>query len=189
MAYSPEMQTPTSPPAPPPRAASLRHPDRWLAALRVVVGLWFLKSLWTKLQLAPGALPLPRATERWVGFMPRRVEEWAATHPWEPVRAFLTETVLARPALFAELTAWGEALVGVSLTLGLLAGWGAAGGLFLMLTYLLSSLGTGLNQQGFHILLIACLVAFLFARAGRVWGVDGWLLRERPRLARRLPLV
>jgi thiosulfate dehydrogenase (quinone) large subunit len=168
--------------------APLRHPERWLAVLRVVVGFWFLKSLWTKLHLAPGAFPVPRATERWVGFMPRRLEEWAAIHPWEPVRSFLTDTVGARPALFAELTAWGEALVGLSLTLGLLAGWGAAGGLFLMLTYLVSSLGTGLNQQGFHLLLIASLAAFLFARAGRVWGVDGWLWRNRPRLAERLPL-
>jgi uncharacterized membrane protein YphA (DoxX/SURF4 family) len=170
-------------------AVTLRQPGRWLAVLRVVVGLWFLKSLWTKLHLAPGAIPLPRATERWVGFMPRRLEEWASIHPWEPVRDFLTETVMARPALFAELTAWGEALVGISLTFGLLAAWGSAGGLFLMLTYLVSSLGTGLNQQGFHLLLIACLAAFLFSRAGRVWGADGWLLRERPSVARWIPLL
>lgn len=167
----------------------LRGAEHWLAALRIVVGFWFAKSLWTKLHLAPGAVPLPRATERWTSFMPRRVEEWAAVQPLAGVRRFLTGTVMERPELFAELTAWGESLVGASLLLGVLAGWGALGGLFLMLSYVVASLGTPFSQQGFHILLIACLSAFLFARAGRVWGVDGWLLRERPRLARRLPLI
>ena len=28
-------------------AAAMRHPERWLAVLRIVVGAWFLKSLFT----------------------------------------------------------------------------------------------------------------------------------------------
>jgi hypothetical protein len=31
------------------------------------------------------------------------------------------------------------------------------------------------GQQGFHLVLAASMIAFLFARAGRVWGLDAWL--------------
>lgn len=170
-------------------APAVRHPERWIAVLRIVVGFWFLKSLWTKLHLPAGGLPIPRATDRWIGFMPVRVGEWAEVQPIGPVRSFLESVVLPNAALFAELAAWGESLVGISLAFGLLASWGALGGLFLMLTYVAASLGTSFNQQGFHILLIACLAAFLATRAGRAWGLDGWILRRRPALARRIPLL
>src|SRR3989454_8056724 len=29
------------------------------------------------------------------------------------------------------------------------------------------------GQQGFHLLLVTSMVIFLFARAGRAWGIDG----------------
>lgn len=166
------------------------HPDRWLALLRIVVGLWFLKSLATKLTIVwvAGALPLPSASERWIGFLPVRLREWAEINPLGAYRDFLLDFALPNVALFAQLTAFGEVAVGLGLTFGLLTGYASLGGLFLMANYLLASVGLPFDRQGFHLLLIACLLAFLAARAGRVWGLDGWLAERSPRFA-RIPLV
>jgi len=47
----------------------------------------------------------------------------------------------------------------------------------------------GSAQQGFHYMLIVSLVVILAARAGRYWGLDGWLRLRRPgSLFARLPL-
>ena len=159
-----------------------RWPDRWLAALRIVVGLWFLKSVATKLgvALAFGFLPVPAATARWVGFMPRRVAEYAQTVEWGAYREFLLGVVVPNGPVFANLTAFGEAAVGLGLTLGLLTRPAAAVGLLLMANYLTATFWVGPCQQGFHILLVACMAAFLHAGAGRTWGLDGWLAQRSP---------
>jgi hypothetical protein len=34
------------------------------------------------------------------------------------------------------------------------------------------------GQQGFHVLLVTAMIIFLGARAGRVWGLDGLILRK-----------
>ena len=51
--------------------ASMSHPDRWIAFLRIVVGLYFAKAVYTKLGLVMvgGVLPLPGASERWIHTM------------------------------------------------------------------------------------------------------------------------
>jgi hypothetical protein len=36
------------------------------------------------------------------------------------------------------------------------------------------------GQQGFHLLLTTSMILFLVTRAGRVWGIDGWLLARAP---------
>jgi hypothetical protein len=36
------------------------------------------------------------------------------------------------------------------------------------------------GQLGFHVMLGAMMIAFFFARAGRVWGSDAWLRARRP---------
>jgi len=45
---------------------SMSHPDRWLAVLRIVVGLYFAKAFVTKLGIVMvgGVIPLPGATDR-----------------------------------------------------------------------------------------------------------------------------
>ena len=45
---------------------SMIHPERALAALRIVVGAWFVKAVWTKLTLgfAGGFLPYPMVSAR-----------------------------------------------------------------------------------------------------------------------------
>ncbi len=158
--------------------ARMRGPARGLAAIRIVTGLWFLKSISTKITwtLAGGILPLPAVSERWIGFLPERLTEYAQSGPPAWYHAFLVGTAIPNGALFAKLTAVGEILVGLSLTLGALTVLGSLGGLWLILNYLIGSWGLGLNQQGLHVMLITCFLVFIVARAGRRWGLDGWLV-------------
>jgi uncharacterized membrane protein YphA (DoxX/SURF4 family) len=169
-------------------AASMSHPDRWLAFLRIVVGLYFAKAVITKLGFVMvGGVPIPGASERWVNVMPKIVAKQAADNPILFYKNFLEHTVLTHPETFAQLTAWGETITGVGLTLGLLTGVASVTGLVLAVNYGLATQWMSQGQQGFHILLVASMIAFFFARAGRTWGLDAVLWSARPRalLARR----
>lgn len=156
-------------------------PQTWIAVLRVVVGAWFLKAVWTKLVLAFlwGVVPYPAVSPRFLAFHPKRVSEFAAGNPLGWYREFLEGTVLPHSGLFATLQAFGEAAVGLGLVLGLLTGLAALVGLFLSLNYGLASQWMSFGQQGFHVLLVTAMVILLGARAGREWGIDGWILARR----------
>ncbi len=163
-------------------APAMRAPQRWLAVLRIVVGLWFVKSLFTKLTigLAWGILPIPTANARWLNVMPKLVARYAADNPIEWYRSFLLDTVIPNSHIFAHLTALGEVAVGLSLTLGLVTVLGAFFGLIEVIFYGLAVQHMSSGQQGFHVMLLAMMIAFLFSRAGRRWGLDAWLLRRYP---------
>lgn len=162
---------------------SVRVPDRWLAVLRIVVGLWFVKSLFTKMTivLAWGFLPVPAANHRWIGVMPKLLARYAADNPIDWYRSFLLDTVIPNSHVFAHLTALGEVAVGLSLTLGVVTVLGAFFGFFQVLFYALAVQHMSSGQQGFHVMLGAMMIAFFFARAGRCWGIDRWLVRRYPR--------
>src|SRR5205814_8256776 len=53
-------------------------------------------------------------------------------------------------------------------------------GLFLVVNYGLAVQWQGSSQQGFHYMLIATLIVIFATRAGRTWGVDGWVRARRP---------
>jgi uncharacterized membrane protein YphA (DoxX/SURF4 family) len=167
----------------------MSRPDRWIAFLRIVVGLYFVKSLVTKMSIVflGGVVPVPMVSERWINVMPNIVAKQASQNPLAFYKQFLEGTVLTHPELFAQLTAWGETVVGLGLTLGLLTGLSSAIGLLMVTNYGLATQWMSPGQQGFHIVLFALMLAFLGARAGRTWGLDGWIARGRPdsRLARR----
>ena len=59
------------------------HADRWVAVLRIVVGVWFVKAVWTKFTLAFlwDAIPLPAVSPRFLAFQPKRIAEFAAGNP------------------------------------------------------------------------------------------------------------
>jgi thiosulfate dehydrogenase (quinone) large subunit len=164
------------------RSDAMIHPARAIAVLRIVVGAWFVKAVWTKLALAyvAGVIPYPVVSARFVGFHPKRVAEFAAGNPIDWYKEFLERTVLPDAATFATLQAYGEAAVGLGLILGLLTGVTAVVGLFLALNYGLATQWMSFGQQGFHLLLITSMLLFLLTRAGRVWGLDGWLLARAP---------
>lgn len=164
------------------RSEGMIHPARAIAVLRIVVGAWFVKAVWTKLALAyaAGVIPYPVVSPRFVAFQPKRVAEFAAGNPVGWYKEFLERAVLPDAATFATLQAYGEAAVGLGLILGLLTGVTAVVGLFLALNYGLATQWMSFGQQGFHVLLITSMLLFLLTRAGRVWGIDGWLLARMP---------
>lgn len=159
------------------------RPEAWIAVLRVVAGLWFLKAVWTKLAVdyVFGVIPYPAVSPRFVGFHPKRVAEFAAGNPVGWYKDFLEGIVIPHAKLFSALQAYGEVVVGLGLVLGLLVGVTAVVGLFLCLNYGLATQWMSFGQQGFHVLLITSMVIFLCARAGRVWGLDSLLVRRWPR--------
>ncbi|PYM37811.1 MAG: hypothetical protein DME17_06740 [Candidatus Rokuibacteriota bacterium] len=128
-------------------------PDVWIAVLRIVVGAWFFKAVWTKLAwaFAGGVIPYPVVSARFVGFHPKRVAEFANGNPIEWYKNFLETTVLPNAHLFATLQAYGEAAVGLGLLLGLLTGLAALVGLYLGLNYGLATQWMSAGQQGFHL--------------------------------------
>src|SRR5262245_11968154 len=131
----------TSPTASQPTRVDMSHPSRWLAVLRVLLGFWFVKALWSKMDLVflGGFFPFLGVEPRWIATMPMIVTKQAAENPILWYKAFLEGTVLTHAALYAQLTAWGEVLVGLSLTLGCFAGLGSLGALWLSLNYGLAS--------------------------------------------------
>jgi thiosulfate dehydrogenase (quinone) large subunit len=162
--------------------------DRWVVLLRVVVGAWFVKAVWTKLTLAFlwDVIPYPAVSPRFLAFQPKRVAEFAAGNPVGWYKSFLEETVLPNSSLFATLQTFGEAAVGLGLILGLLTGLTAIVGLYLSLNYGLASQWMSFGQQGFHMLLVTSMIIFYFARAGRTWGLDGVILSRSGRRWLRL---
>jgi uncharacterized membrane protein YphA (DoxX/SURF4 family) len=161
---------------------TMSHPDRWMAFLRIVVGLYFVKSLVTKMTvvLVGGFLPVPMVSERWINVMPNIVAKQASQNPLAFYKHFLEGTVLTHPELFAQLTAWGETAVGLGLTLGLLTGVSSLIGLVMVTNYGLATQWMSPGQQGFHLVLVALMLSFFLARAGRTWGLDARIAAARP---------
>ena len=158
------------------------NPDRWLVLLRVVVGVWFLKAVWTKLTLSFlwGMLPYPAVSPRFVNFHPKRVAEFAAGNPIGWYKEFLESAVIPHATLFATLQAYGEACVGIGLILGVFTGLSALLGLFLSLNYGFATQWMSFGQQGFHVLLVSSMVILFGSKAGRAWGLDVLLRRAVP---------
>jgi len=164
------------------------HADRGVAVLRIVVGAWFVKAVWTKFTLAYlwDAIPYPVVSPRFIAFHPKRIAEFAAGNPVGWYKDFLEGTVRPNSAVFATLQTFGEAAVGLGLILGLLTGLTALVGLFLSVNYGLASQWMSFGQQGFHLMLVTSMIIFVWTRAGRTWGLDGWLLRRGGRALRLL---
>lgn len=168
--------------APPVDTPAMRTPERWLAVLRIAVGLWFAKALVQKLSvtLLWGFLPVPTASDRWLHVMPTLVTRYAEGNPVGFFKDFMLNTVVPNSHVYAQLTAFGEAAVGIGLVLGCLTMLASGIGLFLVLNYGLAVQWQGSAQQGFHYMLIVTLVVLLATHAGRTWGVDGWVRARRP---------
>lgn len=166
----------------PDRPVGPSHAAEWLAVLRVAVGLYFVKTLVTKMSivLAGGVLPVPAVSDRWLTTMPKIVAKQASENPIAFYKQFLEEVVLKRSDVFAHLTAWGETVAGLGLTLGFCTGLASLVGLVLVTNYGLATQWMSPGQQGFHLLLFTLMLAFFFSRAGRQWGLDGLIAERKP---------
>ncbi len=152
---------------------------RGLALIRIVVGLWFAKAIWTKLLLLGGVLPVPVASARWIETMPKIIMRQMAENPHAWYKSFVEGTVLPNAPLFAHLTALGEAVAGALLVLGLFSGLGSMIALLLSINYGLATWHLAPASQGFHYTLITVMLGLFLGRAGFTWGMDGWLLRRK----------
>jgi uncharacterized membrane protein YphA (DoxX/SURF4 family) len=166
----------------PDRPVGPSHAAEWLAVLRVAVGLYFVKTLVTKMSivLAGGVLPVPAVSDRWLATMPKIVAKQASENPIAFYKQFLEEVVLKHSDVFAHLTAWGETVAGLGITLGFCTGLASLLGLVLVTNYGLATQWMSPGQQGFHLVLFTLMLAFFFSRAGRRWGLDGLIAERRP---------
>src|SRR3989442_6574451 len=94
----------------------MKAPQIWLALLRIIVGAWFLKAVWTKLtvQFAWGVVPYLAVTPRFIGFQPKRVAEFANGNPVDWYKQFLEGTDWPNARLSATSQAYGRVAVGIA---------------------------------------------------------------------------
>src|SRR6266851_5733520 len=116
---------------------AMRYPERWLAVLRIAVGVWFAKAIFTKLSitLAWGFLPVPTASDRWLHIMPILVTKYAEGNPIGFFKEFLLNHVVPNAVSWAYVVLFGEAAVGLGLVFGCLTSLAAAIGLVLVVNY------------------------------------------------------
>ncbi|QSR85416.1 DoxX family protein [Methylacidimicrobium sp. B4] len=154
---------------------------RWMAVVRIAVGLLFLESGIHKLSWGERAagLPIPALSERWQQSLPRRLLEFAEKNPLSWYRSFLYHVGIPHARLFASLVAWGELLIGLSLGIGLLTRFASFAGAFLTGNYFLANFWMGLCQRNLDLLLLILFLVLGCADAGRSWGLDGRLFRSK----------
>lgn len=155
--------------------------DRWLAVLRIAVGLLFLESGFHKLGWGgrENRLPIPTVSEGWQQAMPKRLLDFAEKNPLPWYRSFLYHVAIPNGRLFASLVAWGEFLLGISLTIGLWSRWASFAGFFLAGNFFLADFWMGLCQRNLGLLLLILFLILGCGHAGRRWGLDGWLFRSK----------
>lgn len=142
---------------------------RALALLRIYVGIVWLTYGTSKFYAG------------WVGGrhdFASAVASAASTAP-PAIQSLLASLVIPHQALFGDLIAYGETLVGISLLFGIAVRAGALGGMFLSLTYFIVT-GRFASHYGFESieLLLFAMCAALFFRRPMAWSVDR-LLRDR----------
>jgi thiosulfate dehydrogenase [quinone] large subunit len=83
------------------------------------------------------------------------------------------------------LVEWGHLLIGLSLLVGLMTRVSAFFGTLLMIVYYFAHMdfpyiddSTNFIME-FHLVYAGVLVWLMAAKAGHVWGLDGWLERQR----------
>lgn len=147
-----------------------------MALLRIVVGILLLHSALSHLAWAP----MPVATFSWVQVLQTQLMAVAAVHPQLPVRDLVNGSLLPAVISLARGMALLELAAGLSLVPGLLTVLGAACGVVLVVARLFLFFPLGGPAVVLDLLLVALLLVFLIARAGRRWGLDGLLARLRP---------
>lgn len=138
-----------------------------LLILRVGTGVMFIIAGWGK--VARGAA----FGDGMQGFLSRQ------ENMFDFYRGFVESVVIPNKLLFAYLVAYGELLAGVALVIGLFTRWAALALLFMVVNFWFAK-GAGFwvpsNHDSLYILIALTL---LFARAGDILGVDGWLAGRR----------
>jgi uncharacterized membrane protein YphA (DoxX/SURF4 family) len=146
---------------------------KWLAFARIYVGLLWLAYGTSKLEPAWSA----PAGEFF------QAAQYAAGQISGPMHDFIVSVVLPHQGLFAQLVAYGETLVGISLFFGLLKNAGASGGMFLALTYYLATgkYGSRLGVESLEGLLFVFCLLILVLPSARWFSLDALIENRAPR--------
>jgi len=151
----------------------LLETNQWLALLRIVVGLWWIKSFLHK--------PLRK-------FVSGQMSQWtlalADNHPMPAFGKLIRGIVAPTASWFPYLILGGEIAVGLGLTFGLFTPISAIVAIFMNLNYLalagvrpkdLSVNAAYQSEQGQNLMMIASEIIIFVLAAGSVWSLDSAL--------------
>jgi len=140
----------------------------WIALLRIVVGLMFL-STW--LPNALDGVYTPDGLQRFF------TEEFPQSENSLVFYAnFIEGVILPMRDVFAPFQLVAEFLLGLAILVGAFTPLASIAGIFFLLNTLLATFGQ--DWLWSYILPISILVVTLFTHAGRVLGVDAYLLKR-----------
>ena len=147
--------------------------SRWLALLRIAVGLWWIKSFLHK--------PLRK-------FVTGQMVDWtlslADNHPFPAYGTVIKKTVGPAASWFPYLLLAGELAVGIGLTFGFLTPISVLVAIFLNLNYLalagVRPKDINVNkayqcEQGQNLMMLASEIVIFVMAAGSVWSIDSLL--------------
>jgi thiosulfate dehydrogenase [quinone] large subunit len=134
---------------------------RWLAVLRIGLGLWWLES-W-------------RHKNKKAWFSEGSGIAWAQSvadkHKWAFVRNGFNKVVSPRPKLMAYVVVYSELAIGLGVTLGFLTPIALAGGIVLNILYFVLMIKDW-AEQGQNSMMALIAAVCLFAQANQSFSVD-----------------
>jgi uncharacterized membrane protein YphA (DoxX/SURF4 family) len=148
---------------------------KWIAALRVMVGLMFLTT-WG-FNLIEGFYTPNGLLKFFTEIFPQ------SENPLAFYAAFINGVILPIRGVFAPFQLVAEGLLGLALLVGAFTPLFSLAGIFFLINTFLATLGH--DWPWAYILPIGILVVTTITQAGRAWGVDAYLLSrfgERGRL-------
>ena len=99
-----------------------------------------------------------------------------------PYKQFLESIIIPHVVLFSYLIVIAEIVAGVSLLLGLATRLGATVAMFLFLNYLFSKGRLFWSPDSEDAAVFFSALVCMLGAAGRVWGIDSYLVRRWPRV-------
>jgi uncharacterized membrane protein YphA (DoxX/SURF4 family) len=148
---------------------------KWIAALRIMIGLMFLTT-WG-FNLIEGFYTPDGLLRFFTEIFPQ------SENPLAFYSAFINGVILPIRGIFAPFQLVAEGLLGLALLTGAFTPLFSLAGIFFLINTFLATLGH--DWPWAYILPIGILVVTAFTQAGRTWGVDTYLLSrfgERSRL-------
>jgi len=151
-----------------------RLPGWPVALMRIATGIMFLFPGWSKVTSDFSAEGFVQAS---VAGFPNSDDRAGASglYAW-----FLENVVLAAPALFSFMVAWGELLIALALIFGVMSRAAAFSGMLLLLSFHFAK-GIDFWSAGNYDAIWAIVFFVLaFTASGRIFGLDEYLYRRWP---------
>ena len=158
-------------------SASATNQARWIAALRILMGIYFLYAGIPKLM---GVLGISHEPFKLTNALDMMVK--SAWPSW--YHSFLTSFALPHAAVFGWLVALGEVAVGAGLVLGLFTRLSAGIGVFLNANYFFATFYGFARFPNLWYTVLHLL--FIGTAAGRTWGLDALVVPRLPKWLRWL---